>query len=76
MAPYALRALIYEKQKKYALALADANKYVELNVNSAVESDSYNLRAQIYCVIGLKPGAIVGEKKVVELGGKVELPCK
>lgn len=55
------------------LALADANKIVELQPEWTL---AYEARASVHCAMGNKSLALADERKVIELGGTVTTPCK
>lgn len=71
--PLITRGIIFGLQEKYDHALADLNKAIVLAPGSTI---AYKARAAVHCNSGKKSLANQDEAKVVELGGKVEQPCK
>jgi tetratricopeptide (TPR) repeat protein len=71
--PLVSRANIYALQDKYDLALTDINRAILLDPSY---DTAFKARAAIYCNLGKKELANADERRVIELGGKVEQPCK
>ncbi len=67
------RGHAYFTMRDFDNAILDMNKLIEANPKVA---EPYNIRAASYCQLGKKDLAQADEKKVQELGGKVESPCR
>jgi tetratricopeptide (TPR) repeat protein len=71
--PYITRGNSFALQGKFLEAVADHTKAISLDPTSLI---AFKSRAAAYCSMGKKDLAVSDEKKVLELGGKVEQPCK
>ena len=58
--------------RNYDAAILAINKTIEAKFNLGI---AYQLRASSYCALSKKDLAQADEKKVIEMGGKVETPC-
>ena len=67
------RVYAYLADGNKPLALADANKLVELQPQWSL---SFKARANVHCAMGNKSLALADERKVVELGDTITTPCK
>ncbi len=67
------RVYAYLADGNKSLALADANKLVELQPQWSL---SFKARANAHCAMGNKSLALADERKVIELGDTVTTPCK
>ncbi|MEJ7849653.1 MAG: tetratricopeptide repeat protein [Pyrinomonadaceae bacterium] len=67
------RSNVYMKQKKFAAALADLNKVFQIKPDDV---KAISLRAKIYCEQNNKGAAAEDEKRVLDLGGKLEKKCQ